>query len=122
MPAESYAAHDIRGARGTRGVRGTHTARGTHVAHAGASRHVALVPTNPQQDALRAAAASPDVTVFIDPVDGTRLITIHDAARLTGVKPRAVYRWIQTGRVAVRKLAGNQRMRVVLASLWEAAT
>lgn len=78
----------------------------------------ALAPTNPRRDALRAARTSPDVVVFIDPADGTRLISIPDAATLTGVQPRAVYRWIKDGRVAVRKLAGSHRMRVVLESLW----
>ena len=81
----------------------------------------ATAPTNPRRDALRAARTSPDVVVFVDPVDGTQLISIPDAARLTGVQPRAVYRWIKDGRVAVRKLAGSHRMRVVLDSLWEAA-
>ncbi len=79
----------------------------------------ATAPTNPRRDALRAARTSPDVVVFVDPVDGTQLISIPDAARLTGVQPRAVYRWIKDGRVAVRKLAGSHRMRVVLESLWE---
>ena len=79
----------------------------------------ARAPTNPRRDALRAARTSPDVVVFIDPVDGTQLISIPDAATLTGVQPRAVYRWIAEGRVRYRKLAGF-RMRVVLDSLWEA--
>ncbi len=78
----------------------------------------ALAPTNPRRDALRAARTSPDVVVFTDPSDGTQLISIPDAAKLTGVQPRAVYRWIESGRVAVRKLAGSHRMRVVLESLW----
>lgn len=81
----------------------------------------ALAPTNPRRDALRAARQSPDVVVFTDPVDGTQLISIPDAAKLTGVQPRAVYRWIACGRVAVRKLAGSHRMRVVLESLWQTA-
>lgn len=78
----------------------------------------ARAPTNPRRDALRAARTSPDVVVFTDPVDGTQLISIPDAAKLTGVQPRAVYRWITEGRVKYRKLAGF-RMRVVLDSLWE---
>ena len=78
----------------------------------------ALAPTNPRRDALRAARTSPDVVVFTDPVDGTKLISIPDAATLTGVQPRAVYRWIADGRVLVRRLAGSHRMRVVLESLW----
>ena len=78
-------------------------------------------PTNPRRDALRAAHAQPDCKVFVDPVDGTQLISIPDAAKLTGVQPRAVYRWIADGRVVVRRLAGSRRMRVVLDSLWEEA-
>ncbi len=81
----------------------------------------ALAPTNPRRDALRAARQSPDVVVFTDPVDGTQLISIPDAAKLTGVQPRAVYRWIKCDRVAIRKLAGSHRMRVVLDSLWQEA-
>ncbi len=79
----------------------------------------ARAPTNPRRDALRAARTSPDVVVFVDPSDGTQLISIPDAAKLTGVQPRAVYRWISEGRVAVKKRAGYH-MRVVLESLWEA--
>lgn len=77
-------------------------------------------PTNPKREALRAARQSPDVVVFVDPADGTQLISIADAATLTGVQPRAVYRWMKEGRVQFRKRAGLQ-MRVVLDSLWETA-
>ncbi len=80
----------------------------------------ALAPTNPRRDALQAARTSPDVVVFTDPVDGTQLISIPDAAKLTGVQPRAVYRWIELGHVKTRKRAGGHgHMRVVLDSLWE---
>lgn len=59
------------------------------------------------------------VKTFVDPKDGAKLVTIPDAARLTGVHPRAVYRWIKQGKVRVRRLAGNGWMRVELESLWE---
>ncbi len=80
----------------------------------------AIAPTNPHRDALRAARQSPNVVVFTDPLDGTKLISIADAATLTGVKSRAVYRWIKEGRVKTRK-RGGLVMRVVLDSLWEGA-
>jgi len=57
-------------------------------------------------------------TLDIDHADGAELATIPEAARLMHVTTGTVYRWIRLGRVRTRRVSGNGRLRVEVASLY----
>lgn len=83
-----------------------------------ATRGTTTQETPTQSTSATAAAAATTTIPFVtDPVDGKRLVTVPNAARLTNVHPRTVYGWIQRGLVEVRLLPSGVR-RVVVESLF----
>jgi len=60
------------------------------------------------------------VTLDIDRADLAELATIPAAAALMHVTTGTVYRWIRLGRVRTRRVSGNGRLRVEVASLYTA--
>ena len=65
---------------------------------------MAIAPTEPSLD--------------IDHADHAELATIPAAASLMHVTAGTVYRWIRLGRVKTRRVAGNGRLRIEVASLY----
>lgn len=47
------------------------------------------------------------VTIFKDPIDGTRLVKPADAGRLVYRSRRTIYNWIERGVVRTRQFAGG---------------
>jgi hypothetical protein len=54
----------------------------------------------------------------IDRADHAELATIPAAAALMHVTTGTVYRWIRLGRVKTRRVSGNGRLRIEVASLY----
>lgn len=60
------------------------------------------------------------VQTHLDPADGVALVSVRGAALLTGHTWGTVYRWVRLGRVKTRRVAGNGRLRIEVASLYVA--
>lgn len=84
-----------------------------------------VIAAKPPVDPVTAAEArgshlvGPTVPVLIAG-DGTVLVTIANAARLSAVSIRTVYHWIAQGKVEVRLTPGGHK-RVVVSSLFTEA-
>lgn len=85
----------------------------------GASESTIVPPTGDLASSRELVTAQGAVP-FITTADGVKLVTVANAAKLTGQGVRTIYGWIKRGLVEVRLTPTGQK-RVVVSSLFREA-